>query len=320
MLIYNNVEGNLNGYSLQRIPATEGEYVPTAGISQAAGEGLVALLEIGTEVIVDMTTTAKDVTSYNIIAQTKGGDQDNVIHIGGHSDSVAAGPGINDNGSGSISILEVAIQLMRFSVNNAVRFSWWTAEEEGLLGSEFYVKSLSQAEKDKIRLFLDFDMMASPNYAFQIYDGDGSAFNSTGPPGSSEAEAEFTHYFRDIAKVNHTEIEFDGRSDYGPFMEAGIAAGGIACGAEGIKTQEEFEMFGGAAGVPYDVNYHEDGDTTNNLNYEAWIQMTRAIAHVTATYARSFDSLPPKNSSAVRMKRDAQMFRYKTSSRYLSMI
>ncbi|KAF2242215.1 leupeptin-inactivating enzyme 1 precursor [Trematosphaeria pertusa] len=320
VLIYNNVEGNLNGYSLQRIPATEGEYVPTAGISQAAGEGLVALLEIGTEVIVDMTTTAKDVTSYNIIAQTKGGDQDNVIHIGGHSDSVAAGPGINDNGSGSISILEVAIQLMRFSVNNAVRFSWWTAEEEGLLGSEFYVKSLSQAEKDKIRLFLDFDMMASPNYAFQIYDGDGSAFNSTGPPGSSEAEAEFTHYFRDIAKVNHTEIEFDGRSDYGPFMEAGIAAGGIACGAEGIKTQEEFEMFGGAAGVPYDVNYHEDGDTTNNLNYEAWIQMTRAIAHVTATYARSFDSLPPKNSSAVRMKRDAQMFRYKTSSRYLSMI
>jgi aminopeptidase Y len=121
----------------------------------------------------------------------------------------------------------------------------------------------------------------------------------TGPAGSAEAEAEFTHYFADIAGVNHTEIEFDGRSDYGPFLEAGIAAGGIAGGAEGLKTEEEEAMFGGAAGVQYDVNYHEDGDTTNNLNYECWIQMTRAIAHATATYAQSFDSLPPKNSTAL---------------------
>ncbi|PSN67369.1 leupeptin-inactivating enzyme 1 precursor [Corynespora cassiicola Philippines] len=320
VLIYNNVEGNLDGYSLQRVPLSDDEYVPTAGISMAAGEGFATLIEVGLDVTVELSTLANDITTYNIIAQTKAGDQDNVIHIGGHSDSVSAGPGINDNGSGSISILEVAIQLTHFSVKNAVRFSWWTAEEEGLLGAEFYVKSLSQEEKDKIRLFLDFDMMASPNYAFQIYDGDGSAFNSTGPAGSAEAEAEFTHFFQDIAKVNHTEIEFDGRSDYGPFLEAGIAAGGIACGAEGIKTEEEYAMFGGAAGVPYDVNYHEDGDTANNLNYEAWIQMTRAIAHVTATYARSFDSLPPRNSTATKQKRSAQMFDYKKSKGYLSMI
>lgn len=320
MLIYNNGDGNLNGYSLQRYPTKENEYVPTAGISKAAGQGLVSLLGAGQKVIIDLTTTAKDITTYNIIAQTKGGDQDNVIHISGHSDSVTAGPGINDNGSGSISILEVAIQLTHFSVKNAVRFSWWTAEEEGLLGAEYYVKSLSQAEKDKIRLMLDFDMMASPNYAFQIYDGDGSAYNLTGPAGSAEAEHEFTRYFQDIEKVNHTEIEFDGRSDYGPFLDAGIAAGGIACGAEGIKTEEEFAMFGGAAGVPYDVNYHEDGDTTNNLNYEAWIVMTRAIAHMTATYARSFESIPPRNSTAIKAKRDAQLFQLKTSKGYLRMV
>lgn len=209
-----------------------------------------------------------------------------------------------------------------------------------MLGAEFYVKSLNQTEKDKIRLLLDFDMMASPNYAYQIYDGDGSAFNLTGPAGSAEAEAEFAYYFDKIAKVNHTEIEFDGRSDYGPFLDAGIAAGGIACGAEGIKTQEEFEMFGGAAGVPYDVNYHEDGtstqfldlehftnfvrhplgDTYNNLNFDAFIVMAKAIAHSTATYARSFDSLPPKNSTAIKARSDANQFKYKKSARYLTMI
>jgi Zn-dependent M28 family amino/carboxypeptidase len=317
VLIYNNVAGNLDGYSLQRVPTKENEYVPTAGISQAAGEALVAGAG---DTTVTLTTTAKDITTYNIIAQTKAGDQDNVIHISGHSDSVAAGPGINDNGSGSISILETAIQLTNYTVNNAVRFSWWTAEEEGLLGAEFYVKALNQTEKDKIRLMLDFDMMASPNFAYQIYDGDGSAYNLTGPAGSAEAEAEFDHYFDDIVKLPHTEIEFDGRSDYGPFLEAGIAAGGIACGAEGIKTEEEFKMFGGAAGVPYDVNYHEDGDNANNLNYEAWIVMTRAIAHTTATYARSFESIPPRNSTAIKARSAKAMFKYKESPRYLSMI
>lgn len=115
--------------------------------------------------------------------------------------------------------------------------------------------------------------------------------------------------------MNHTEIEFDGRSDYGPFLEAGIAAGGIACGAEGIKTDEEQAMFGGAAGVPYDVNYHEDGDTTNNLNYEAWIEMTRAIAHMTATYARSFDSIPPRNSTAAK-KRSENFANFRKTKRF----
>jgi Zn-dependent M28 family amino/carboxypeptidase len=320
VLIYNNVEGSLNGYSLQRVPVTSDEYVPAAGIAQAAGQQLASLVEGGTTVTIDLTTDAKAITTYNIIAQTKGGDQNNVIHISGHSDSVAAGPGINDNGSGSISILETAIQLTHFSVKNAVRFSWWTAEEAGLLGSEFYVNALNQTERNKIRLMLDFDMMASPNFAYQIYDGDGSAFGESGPAGSGEAEAEFEHYFDTIAKTPHTQIEFDGRSDYGPFMEAGIATGGIACGAEGIKTEEEQKMFGGAAGVPYDVNYHEDGDTVNNLNYEAWPVMAGAIAHVTAFYARSFASLPPKNATAVKARADVKMFDWRHSKKYLSTV
>ncbi|KAF2033562.1 leupeptin-inactivating enzyme 1 precursor [Setomelanomma holmii] len=301
VIAVNNAEGTLKGYSLQVFPDPAKPFVPTVGITQGQGEALLAQVEAGVTINVALSSEAKLATTYNVIAETKAGDHDNVIHVSGHSDSVTAGPGINDNGSGTCSLLEIAIRLTNFTVNNAVRFSWWTAEEAGLLGAEYYVKQLTQAEKDKIRLLLDFDMMASPNFAYQIYDGDGSAYNLTGPTGSAEAEHEFAAYFDSIG-LNHTEIEFDGRSDYGPFLEAGIAAGGIAGGAEGIKTQEEFEMFGGGAGVPYDVNYHEDGDTVNNLNLEAWIEFTRAIAHMTAKYAVSWEGIPPRNATAAQKR------------------
>lgn len=250
-----------------------------------------------------------------MIAQSKTGDAENVIHVGAHSDSVAAGPGINDNGSGSIGILEVALQLTKFSINNAVRFSWWAAEEEGLLGAAAYVESLAQEELDKIRLYLNFDMIASPNYVYSIYDGDGSAFGITGPPGSAEAEKLFENFFTKEEGLPFTTSDFDGRSDYGPFLRAGVACGGLFTGAEGIKTEQEAAIFGGKAGVAYDVNYHGAGDNgkhlflvlciffTNlcflvkNLNVGAFIHNTKAIAHSVATYARSFDSLPPKGIS-----------------------
>ncbi|TVY37531.1 putative leucine aminopeptidase [Lachnellula subtilissima] len=309
MLVYNNVEGNLDGYSLQRINTPEGTYVPAGGISMADGEALVARVQAGETVIADLATEMSVSTTYNVIAETIGGDHKNVIHMSGHSDSVAAGPGINDNGSGTISLLEVAIQLTNFSVNNAVRFSWWSGEEEGLLGATYYVSQQPQSELDKIRLMLDFDMMASPNYVYQIYDGDGSAFGESGPPGSGEAEHEFERYFAQDAGVNFTSIEFDGRSDYGPFLAAGVATGGIACGAEAIKTVEEAAMFGGQAGVAYDVCYHSACDDYSNLNVGAWIQMTKAIAHMTATFARSFDLLPPRNETmkAKRMAKSKQV-------------
>lgn len=202
--------------------------------------------------------------------------------------------------SGTISILEIAIQLTNFTVNNAVRFSWWSAEEEGLLGATYYVSELSPSELLKIRLMLDFDMMASPNYAFQIYDGDGSAFGESGPPGSGEAELEFQRFFTEEMGENFTTIEFDGRSDYGPFLSAGVPTGGIAGGAEVLKTVEEQEMFGGVAGVAFDVNYHAAGDNVSNLNMGAWIVMSKAIAHMTAIYARSWEGFPARNVDLVR--------------------
>jgi carboxypeptidase Q len=148
-----------------------------------------------------------------VIAQTKGGDQDNVLAIGSHTDSVAAGPGINDNGSGTIALIEIALAPTKFKTNNAIRFLWFSAEEFGLLGSEYYVAQLSQEERNKIRLYLNFDMIASPNYIYGIYDGDGSAFGVAGPPGSAEAEKLFEDYFKNEAGLNSTATDFSVASE-----------------------------------------------------------------------------------------------------------
>lgn len=171
---------------------------------------------------------------------------------------------------------------------------WVSAEEFGLLGSTFYVASLAAAELNKIRLNLNFDMIASPNYVYSVYDGDGSAFNISGPPGSGEAERLFEDYFKNEAKLPLVPTEFDGRSDYGPFLDAGIPTGGLFTGAEVLKTEAEQKLFGGEARIAYDINYHGAGDNVANLNLTAFQVCTKAIAHAVATYGLSFDGLPPK--------------------------
>lgn len=242
---------------------------------------------------------------YNVIAQTRLGDQNNVIAAGGHTDSVGAGPGINDDGSGIIGILEVAIQLGKYSVKNAVRFCFWTAEEFGLIGSTYYVSKLSSEEQNKIALYLNFDMIASPNFVYFVYDGDGSTFNISGPPGSDKIEHMFEEHFLDVGWQTKP-TNFSGRSDYGPFLEVGIPSGGLFTGAEDVKTPEEAEYYGGKAGEWYDPNYHRPGDTVKNCNMDAWITNTKAIAHSIATYARCTDDIPKRAPAKVKREFSAE--------------
>ena len=164
---------------------------------------------------------------------------------------------------------------------NHVRFLWVGAEEEGLLGSNFYVANLNANERSKIIAMLDFDMVASPNYARQVYDGDGSTFeaNVSGPNGSGLIESLFNTWF-DSQSQAHEPIPFDGRSDYVAFTNAGIPAGGIFTGAEKIKTAEEAALFGGTAGIALDPCYHQACDTINNLNPKAFGEMKNAGADV----------------------------------------
>ncbi|KAG8690918.1 hypothetical protein FRC09_011794 [Ceratobasidium sp. 395] len=283
VIIYNNIEGPLSG----TLGDPNGDFVPVGGMSQADGQALATKLGSAT-LNIEILNQIRYTT--NVVASSKAGNQSNVVFIGAHLDSVAAGPGINDNGSGSVTVLELAIQLAKYKLNNAVRFAWWTAEEFGLVGSKYYVANLSEAERKKISLYINLDMVASPNYVYAVYDGDSSAGNNPGPapPGSGAIEKVFTDYFAS-KKIPSVPTAFNGRSDYGPFIAEGIniPAGGLFTGAEGIKTEEQAKLFGGQAGVAYDVNYHAKGDTYSNLNFTAFEVNAKASAHAIATFVQS---------------------------------
>lgn len=309
-IVYNNAPGLIGGGTLNLPERSEGPYVPMAGISQEDGLKIKAQLDAGTEVVGKLVVNAvrENRTTANVLATTKLGNQANVVQLGAHSDSVPEGPGINDDGSGVIAELEVAKYLTKYRVNNAVRFSFWTAEEFGLVGSEHYVTTLPQTEVDKIRLYLNYDMIGSPNFALQIYDGDGSSFNLTGPPGSDAIE----HHYQDFYKSHgygYTATAFDGRSDYGPFLDVNIASGGIFTGAEGNKTEEEAKLFGGQAGVAYDVNYHGPGDTVENINWEAQVLNTKAVADSVAFFGISTDTIPARNRTSTIVPREVMKAR-----------
>lgn len=247
-------------------------HVATFGIGGDEGEKYAEKLKAGETLdsIAYIDAEVKTIITSNILAQTTGGDPENCVMLGGHSDSVAEGPGINDDGSGSLSLLEVAFQLTRYSVNNCVRFAWWAGEEEGLLGSDYYVANLPDEENAKIRLFMDYDMMGSPNFAYQIYD----ANNDDNPDGSGELKQLYIDWYESQG-LNYTFIPFDGRSDYDGFIRNGIPGGGIATGAEGVKTKEEASQFGGLAGAWYDPCYHQLCDDVSNVNLTAWETNTR---------------------------------------------
>ncbi|RSS52308.1 M20/M25/M40 family metallo-hydrolase [Streptomyces sp. WAC07061] len=284
-VIYNNTAGSLNG----TLGDANAGKVPTGGISQADGEKLAAEAAAGpVSLTLDVRELRENRKTYNVVAETTGGDPDNTVFLGAHLDSVAAGPGINDNGSGSAGILQVAQRLAseQKKIKNKVKFAWWSAEEFGLLGSEAYVASLTPEQKKQIKLYLNFDMIASPNSAYFVYDGDDSdkVGSGPGPEGSAQLEKQITD-FLDAQKIPHEGSDFTGRSDYGPFIEAGIPSGGTDTGAEGIKTPEQAAKFGGQAGVAYDPNYHGKGDDINNIDQKALDINVDVIANAVGHYA-----------------------------------
>ncbi len=231
-------------------------------------------------------TSSEIVTTENVIATSEKGDPDNVVMAGAHLDSVDDGPGINDNGSGSAGILETAIQISKLGIKpkNQLRFAWWGAEESGLVGSTEYVNLLTEEEGAKIALYLNFDMIGSPNFARFIYDGNGSAFGQSGPDGSDTIERTFQRYFSD-ADLTSGQTAFDGRSDYLPFIEVGIPAGGLFTGAEDVKTENEQLAYGGTAGEAFDPCYHAACDDISNVSKRALEQMTDAVAHSVHKFA-----------------------------------
>ena len=261
--------------------------VPVLMLSFAAGEELATLAAAGEATVHVVTSTVSETRrTVNVLADTLTGRDDRAVVVGAHLDSVTEGPGINDNGSGTAGILEIAEEMAELDVRptNTVRFAFWGAEELGLVGSTYYVSRLDEAARAQIGVNLNFDMLGSPNFVRFVYDGDGSASEPAGPPGSGVVEQVLTRYF--VSRRLPTEpTPFSGRSDYGPFIAVGIPAGGLFSGAEGVKTEAQATVYGGTAGQPYDACYHQVCDTSANLSSRGLGQLVDGAAHATLTLA-----------------------------------
>jgi Zn-dependent M28 family amino/carboxypeptidase len=195
---------------------------------------------------------------------------------------------------------------------NHVRFAFWGAEESSppMWGSQAYLEELSPAERADIALYLNFDMIGSPNYVRFVYDADVRTlpFEEDFPPeGSGEIEDVFLEYFKS-QNLDTESIPFDSRSDYLSFFDEGIPAGGIISGDADKKTVAQAATYGGVPGLAYDPCYHRECDTlkdelqtaevnqveaaygdaviVGNVNTKALDEMSDAAAHATLTFAQ----------------------------------
>jgi len=263
--------------------------IPVVGTDYATGRALVNLINGGTTVTLRVKVDGfinEGVKTNNVIAETSGGRADRTVVVGGHLDSVYEGPGINDDGTGVSTMLETAEQMHELGIapRNKVRFIFFSGEEQGLLGSDHYVSQLTKKQIQDISVMLDFDMLASPNYGRFIYDGNGDEQGFAGPNGSGTIEQVFKDFW-DSQGLKYETIPFDGRSDYDAFTTAGVPAGGIFAGAEGIKTTQQVALYGGTAGKPFDECYHQLCDNLTNINNQGLSEHSDAAVHAILTFA-----------------------------------
>jgi len=267
-------------------PVTHG--IPVVGASFADG---LALSADGSTAFVQVLPSERR-TEYSVIAELPGENTANVVMAGAHLDSVIEGPGINDDGSGVAALLETALMMANSNPENTLRFAFWAGEELGLLGSTDYVEGLSQAERDRIALYMNYDMIGSPNYIFMVYDSDQSTFEAPVPipEGSIAIEDLYESYYTQLGEP-YDDSAFDGRSDYQAFIEAGIPAGGLFTGAEEIKTEEQEAIWGGTAGEQFDPCYHLACDTVDNVDLHALEVNSDLVAFAMLTYAFSTETV-----------------------------
>ncbi|ANE82419.1 amidohydrolase [Mycobacterium adipatum] len=277
--------------------------IPVLAITEAEGARLRA--NPG-EATVKLTAGVDVKKTSNVIAQTTTGSTENVVMVGAHLDSVPEGPGINDNGSGVAAVLETALQMGSSpDVQNAVRFGFWGAEELGLRGSADYVGRLDAEALKDIALYLNFDMVGSPNPGYFTYDGNQSAPPAADgsvprvPEGSAGIERLLIGYLDGAGKPGR-DTSFDGRSDYDAFTQAGIPSGGLFSGAEENMTAEQAELWGGNADQPFDPNYHKATDTLDHIDRTALEILGRGVGYSTAFYAQDISG---RNGVPVREDR-----------------
>ncbi|WP_118914089.1 M28 family metallopeptidase [Mycobacterium shigaense] len=285
MIVADNVDEQEMGGTLG---ADTDVKIPVVSVTRSVG---VQLHVRPAPVTITLSASSRSFKARNVIAQTKTGSPTDVVMAGAHLDSVLEGPGINDDGSGVAAILETAVQLGNSPhVHNAVRFGFWGAEELGLIGSRNYVESLNLENLKNIALYVNFDMLASPNPGYFTLDGDqslpsDSRGNPVVPEGSAGIERTLVAYLKSAGKPAQ-DTSFDGRSDYDGFTRAGIPAGGLFSGAEAKMSDDQAKLWGGTAGAEFDPNYHKKTDTLDHIDRTSLGIQGGGVAYAVARYAQ----------------------------------
>ncbi len=306
LIIADNIDEEKMGGTLGQNTAVK---IPVVSVSKADGARLRAAPG---PTMLKLDAVTKDLTARNVVAQTTTGSPRDVVLAGAHLDSVPEGPGINDNGSGVAAVLETAVQLGSSPpVHNAVRVGFWGAEEVGIVGSRKYVQSLDAEQLKDIALYLNFDMLGSPNPGYFTYDGDQSAELGRDriprvPEGSPGIERTLVDYLKSAGKAAEDTF-FDGRSDYDGFTQAGIPAGGLFSGAEEEKSPQQAADWGGVPNAPFDPNYHKATDTLEHVDRTAMDIHGGGVAWVVGVYAQDMggrNGIPAREDRTRHVIRD----------------
>jgi Zn-dependent M28 family amino/carboxypeptidase len=257
--------------------------IPVLGTTHAVGLALAQAATAGSTARVSTSTSVRDVQSVNVIGESTWGDPVHVAMLGGHLDSVIDGPGINDNGSGTMTVLEIARTIADVARSRPadaqpawkVRVAFWTAEETGLFGSAAYANSLTAGDLTATEAYLNFDMLGSSNGVRVLYL----------EPDAQQpvAEAAIAALFGQALGLEGLASEpaaVGAASDHFPIQQAGIPIGGLFSGANELKTAEQAAKYGGTAGAPGDACYHLACDTTANINPTLLGELARAAAWV----------------------------------------
>jgi Iap family predicted aminopeptidase len=202
---------------------------------------------------VDVDATSGRRVTHNVIAETPEGDGERVVMAGGHLDSVSGGPGINDNGSGAATLIELAEAIGPDPPGARVRVAFWGAEELGLLGSRHYVQSLDRAERRRISGYINLDMVGSPNAVPEFY---------------ADGDPKLGRVLQRVAGRPLGMVEAGGSSDHAPFEAAGVPVSGLYTGANER----------GPGGRARDACYHLACDTLERVNRPVLLRMARTAA------------------------------------------
>ncbi|KAF6836565.1 peptidase family M28 [Colletotrichum plurivorum] len=285
VLVYHDITTNATAGSLSA-PDPQG-FVPAGFINLVDGEKIKARIDAGQTVRAhfQQTQIVEERVTQNVFVETEEGDPHNVVMLGAHLDSVQAGPGINDDGSGTSLLLELFLAQTKYRTKNKVRFAWWGAEENGLLGSKHYCSNLSPSDVDDLLVYLNFDMVAKG--FFGVADTDGSTHGSVAPPGSDVVEHIYEDFFAGRG-LEVTPAVLTNGSDYASFWQI---------------LGKPFGFLHTGTAVAQDPCYHQACDTIDNpdpetitVNAKVSFSSFGAAAHMLTVLSLNGTSLIPKAS------------------------